>query len=347
MATPVGLPQLAEAMKKALGQCTKNSKILPHRAFIPCPFHRETNPSMSVNLQPDSPFFGSFFCFGCGEAGFWHRLAGAITGLDTDPNLRGLSFRSIARLAELQPVARHVAEPYYPDTDSYLRAQGLHYTSWQTCALPWRGFSPRQLYSVNAYAVYDFNPVSGERELMAFFPVEVLGSIRGGVRCAYNDKVYLNLKGEWRQDYGLLFFDQAVNCNRFFRYPFIVVCEGVRDALRLVVNGIPAVALLGTQGWTKAKSNLLMLASSHEPVEEIYLCFDSDGPGREAAAVTQQQLVSHLYVSTTDLVLPVYRDENNRRVKADVFALNTEDFRELVTSLREEHGWVGYDAPLC
>lgn len=347
MAAPVGLPQLAEAMAKALSQCTKNSKILPHRAFIPCPFHRETNPSLSVNLQHESEYFGSFFCFGCGESGFWTRLCQAISGLDDNPALRGISMRSIERLAALQPVLPHVAAPFYPDADSFLRAQGLHYTPWSTCALPWRGFSPRQLYSVNAYAVFDYNPVSKAKELMAFFPVEVFGEIRGGVRCAYDDKVYLNLRGEWRQEYGLLFFDQAVNCNRFFSHPFVVVCEGVRDALRFVVNGIPAVALLGTQGWTKAKSNLLMLASPRDPIEEVYLCLDSDRAGRVAARALTTTLANDLYAPITNLVLPTYTDEQGRKEKADVFALNREDFSGLVQQFRDEHGWVGYDSPLC
>ena len=302
---------------------------------------------MSVNLHHESPYFGSYFCFGCGASGFWTHLCSVISGLDNDPALRGISIRSLERMAALQPVAAHVSEPFYPDADSYLRAQGLHFTPWRTCALPWRGFTPRQLYSVDAYAVYDFNPVSSRKELMAFFPVQVFGEIRGGVRCAYDDKVYLNIKGEWRQEYGLLFFDQAVNCNRFFRFPFVVVCEGVRDALRLVVNGIPAVALLGTQGWTKAKSNLLMLASPGEPVEEVYLCLDSDRAGRAAAQTLTATLTDHLYVSVTDLVLPDYVDEQGKRAKADVFALNREDFDDLVQGFREDHGWVGYDTPLC
>jgi hypothetical protein len=200
---------------------------------------------------------------------------------------------------------------------------------------------------VNAYAVFDYNPVSKAKELMAFFPVEVFGEIRGGVRCAYDDKVYLNLRGEWRQEYGLLFFDQAVNCNRFFSHPFVVVCEGVRDALRFVVNGIPAVALLGTQGWTKAKSNLLMLASPRDPIEEVYLCLDSDRAGRVAARVLTTTLANDLYAPITNLVLPTYTDDQGRKEKADVFALNREDFSGLVQQFRDEHGWVGYDSPLC
>ena len=40
-------------------------------------------------------------------------------------------------------------------------------------------------------------------------------------------------------------------------------------------------------------------------------------------------------------------DEQGRKEKADVFALNREDFSGLVQQFRDEHGWVGYDSPLC
>ena len=77
---------------------------------------------------------------------------------------------------------------------------------------------------------------------------------------------------------------------------------------------------------------------------DLYLCCRA---GRAAAQTLTATLTDHLYVSVTDLVLPDYVDEQGKRAKADVFALNREDFDDLVQGFREDHGWVGYDTPLC
>ena len=68
--------------------------------------------------------------------------------------------------------------------------------------------------------------------------------------------------------------------------PWIVVAEGLFDWLLLAGWGLPAVAALGTQGMDK-------LASSLQDRPRVFLAFDADEAGREAASQLTDLLGSH------------------------------------------------------
>ena len=65
--------------------------------------------------------------------------------------------------------------------------------------------------------------------------------------------------------------------------PWIVVTEGVFDWLTLAAWDYPACAALGTQGMDKVAANL-------RGCPRVFLAFDNDDAGREAAASLQAQL---------------------------------------------------------
>jgi 5S rRNA maturation endonuclease (ribonuclease M5) len=87
-------------------------------------------------------------------------------------------------------------------------------------------------------------------------------------------KKYLNAKGDWPKKH-IWPLNQVLRKMRERR--FIVICEGPADALRLIDNGIPAVANLGVSSWTSAKADVI---AAH--FNRVVLCFDGDDAGRRA-----------------------------------------------------------------
>ena len=65
--------------------------------------------------------------------------------------------------------------------------------------------------------------------------------------------------------------------------PFAILTEGVFDYLTLTAWGYPACAALGTQGVDKVAANL-------RGCPRVFLAFDNDGAGREAASNLQAHL---------------------------------------------------------
>jgi len=65
--------------------------------------------------------------------------------------------------------------------------------------------------------------------------------------------------------------------------PWVIVAEGVFDYLSLADWGYPACAALGTQGMDK-------VAAALRGCPRVFLAFDNDDAGRDAAASLQAQL---------------------------------------------------------
>ena len=316
------------------------SKIQGSRLFMQCPFHAGDNdPSLCLTLDYTSNRFGSYFCFGCGAHGSWPKLAGTLGG--SVPNYSFASWKDALRLLPIAPLAP--AEQEHTSVESYLAQHCPVYTNWDVCNLDWRGFSAKDMCFLQARAIFDYNPLIQDRELMALFPVVVNGVVRGAVRCGYDTKLYLNVSGDWRNTYGLLFYDLAKKWIRYYETPFAVICEGVRDAARLVAAGVPAVANLGTQGFGRDKVNLLQVMCNNDTeVSRFYIATDPDVPGVEAANAINKELRSVGIRDVVDIDLPDdYVDSEGNPVKADIFELDSPDFISLVRKLRSRNGYFG------
>jgi len=72
----------------------------------------------------------------------------------------------------------------------------------------------------------------------------------------------------------------------------MALVEGPRDALRLLSEGIPACAILGTQSWSEKKSFLLSLAE----VGRAIVITDSDRAGDKARDLLDPSLRKHFRV---------------------------------------------------
>jgi len=125
-------------------------------------------------------------------------------------------------------------------------------------------------------------------EKMLYFPVMVNGEQEGyflaRLKKSEDPSVpsYLLAKKSgskgWSKSNGLWPFDYAVQMAEELRSKTMVLVEGQRDALRLILNGIPAVCIFGTQSWSDSKAKLLEAAG----IDRVLLMFDGDGAGISA-----------------------------------------------------------------
>ena len=145
--------------------------------------------------------------------------------------------------------------------------------------IDWRGY-PGSFLRALGPGVCLF--VSQRESINAYFVVWVHGRVRGGVRAMYEKSKskqpsYITSKGSWVLSSGLLFFDLAKRM--IDKFPddyrtFVVLCEGPRDALRLLSIGIPAVACLGALTFSKQKALSLMSIA-----DQMYVMTDNDAAG--------------------------------------------------------------------
>jgi hypothetical protein len=148
----------------------------------------------------------------------------------------------------------------------------------------WRGIKTNLLIEIGCTLVQQYG------EKFIYMPVNIKGEERGFIRARLKkvkDKPsYLNKAGKWSEKFGLFPYDYAVNMMRSKTINRLVLVEGPRDALRLLSEGIPAVAILGTQSWSKRKSMLIELSGAKAAVT----CFDGDAAGLDATELVNDGL---------------------------------------------------------
>lgn len=87
---------------------------------------------------------------------------------------------------------------------------------------------------------------------------------------------------KYRNNYDMkaqkLFYPWDFIRKHFHRPKTLVLVEGQVDALFLVYNGIPAVAIFGTNNWTPFKESMVVAAG----FQRIVVAMDGDKPGRKA-----------------------------------------------------------------
>ena len=269
-----------------------------------CPFHEETEGSFTVYADTQR-----FYCFGCGLGGdvldFIQRSEGvdlpeAIRRLGASPERPATTaapppapsapepapLRDMALLtAAMRCYARQLqlCEP----AQAYLASRGVSAEAARRLGLgyssghglhPWltdAGFDGRR--------VLDSGLVSDGRERfrgMIVVPDLAAGRVSwlaGRGICSQARPRFQALPGA-RPVLGLSRLPSAS--------PWIVVAEGLFDWLLLAGWGLPAVAALGTQGMDR-------LASSLQDRPRVFLAFDADEAGCEAATELGGRLGPH------------------------------------------------------
>ncbi len=269
-----------------------------------CPFHAEKTPSFHVD--PDR---GLYHCFGCGAGGnlitFMMqvekvdrreavRLLAERAGLPVDATLEDPYRNRIFTLLELAADYYREALLQRSDLLAYLRGRGL---SSATLAQFRVGYAPadgklQALLERRGFARRDlldsglFRERGGTlREVMAGRIVFPILNIRGRVIAFGGRRVdnsegpkYINLEQTAVFEKHRVLYGIYEGLRTFRELERAVVVEGYLDVLACYEGGVKgAVAPLGT-AFTKDHARMLS-----QRVKEVWLAFDGDSAGQEAA----------------------------------------------------------------
>jgi hypothetical protein len=233
--------------------------------LIYCPWHKETNPSLHVHVG-HTVIPGSFRCFGCPAHGNWNKLARAL-------NLPLFDFKQDSTSITLDDNA---LSSIIRETIDGFRKREIAANSVRTLKgiedLPdnfsWRGYSTNFYNRLGCKFYWD---KQHDREYL-YFPLNM-----NGTYCGYT-LASLDGKDEKYQIFAeaskLLFLYDQIIVNE----PIVIV-EGHFDAIRLMAEGIPAVAIFGVQNWSDIKRNYII--TKHP--SKILIVFDGDKAGYDAA----------------------------------------------------------------
>jgi len=228
--------------------------------MVRCPFHPDTDPSLSVNVgNPDAPP-GVFNCFGCGAHGSWNLLAQTL-------HLRPFTEEELRELRRIHLNGRRPRETwrYQPPRHLGELPPGFRYGRI--------GYETLKRYGAKVWV----DPVLQEKRLL--FIVTVFGETLGHVSLPYH-RLTARVRraryspGHWVRR-ALWPYDHQRSGART-----IVLVEGLRDALRLLQEGIDALAMLGGRTvWTPYKRELVL---AKEP-KRIVVLTDGDPTGHRFA----------------------------------------------------------------
>lgn len=263
-------------VKNQLSMYVGEKKNSSGRVLILCPYHSERTPSGSISLR--SPYAGYFRCFGCGKEASWNTLAERIN---------------------LQPYGRSEPKEEYAfdlqverKKDQMDTEDGYVDDVFKFWDIPknkkWRTIPTnllRELEGQMCYRWFDDYQKWGTEKFI-HLPVMINGTKRGyfvaRLKKREDKPSYLLAKAAtengWSRKFGLWPFDYSIEMMVRLRSRTIVLVEGQRDALRLILNGIPAMCIFGTQSWSETKATLLEVAG----VETILTMMDGDDAGIQA-----------------------------------------------------------------
>tara|TARA_B100000214_G_scaffold375607_1_gene363332 strand:+ start:6648 stop:7700 length:1053 start_codon:yes stop_codon:yes gene_type:complete len=301
---------------------------------IVCPFHSDTDPSLGVfmGIGLDIPL-GFFHCFGCGAKGHWNELAEKlnlkkISALNGKIKSTKEANQKVERLKrklgmvestiDIKVLMKSIGNPaYFPWSED----------------IDWRGYPGKLIKQVGGY--YLSEPHRSQKELVCFFPNKIDKRFYGGQK-AYINKVkgrpsYLGMEGDWAKDYGIFPHNYTKELIKKYKLKYVVIVEGARDALRLLMNGIPAIAVLGAKQFTKEKLRFIIKMG----VKHIITMPDNDTGGKTMKRTIKEVVYLHNEISPikikfSNFPLPVEFDKNGKLIKLDPDNADQEIIEELM-----------------
>lgn len=270
---------LAELQKHRNIPLGDNTKII-----CPNPAHNDSNPSCYVYVGEDGRApVGYHHCFSCGYSAEWN-VAAEINGYEKleESDSKSIGVRAVAktRRDRLLPVEKSLVE--------YAKDLGCGMSFDLPSDYVWRGITASTLNSCGVRLTYD---VSRKRSAL-LLPISIGGKIRGVVKAyevkrGYEKNSYITSRGEWVKDCGLFPYDSIVDTAK--RCGYVVLVEGSRDALRLIQEGIPALAILGVENWGTKRRWVAQLGV------DVVLCMDGDVAGIEATNALRKSITCRAY----------------------------------------------------
>jgi 5S rRNA maturation endonuclease (ribonuclease M5) len=240
--------------------------------MVRCVFHQDKTPSLGIFTGNNGKIpLGFFSCFGCGAKGPWNKLA------------RKAGLRRIKEWSNYTESAKDLL-----DTTLSKKLLGVDTTTVQEVLksfgdvadqpwpkqLDWRGYSGKLISKLGGRLIDD-----AYNDMCLFLPVSVNKKIVGGIKATMTKKKgrpsYINSKGDWTQTKGLFPYDHVKRMIYKNDLDYVILVEGPRDALRLVVAGLPALCVLGSRNFSVLKS---LLVTSLD-IETCYVLTDNDDGG--------------------------------------------------------------------
>jgi len=270
----------------------------------PCPFHKNHgSPTLWINFgtAEDLPF-GAFKCFSCGQSGLWSKLERKITGqnsigttsvYDEAEMLPSIQLHKTKDIYRPPPILFDLEDGFvweHPDGD--FSGEFLSGLGSKLAMRTWVERSVRQQFSELRLWLPVFDGEMLEGDIMAALerPAEDAEEfIKKGF------KKYINSASLEAKD-TLWPMREVV---RRFGTSYVVLVEGPADALRLILNGVPALACLGTGTWSKSKAERVYYV-----FDKIITCFDGDDAGRTLTKTVIQSLYSRLEEKLIPVWLP-------------------------------------------
>jgi len=262
------------------------------RLFISCPFHSERTPSGKVDRER-----GTFYCFGCGAKCSWDELAAKIglqpfiKGKPKDETSTDLFMQKALALLKNE-------QPFVQDR--------LRFT-----AIPknkvWRSISTNLLIDLGGRLCIKYSKEYERWGSTKFihFPVivnkEQCGYFLARLKKHPDYPSYMlasaSVNQKWVLSRGLWPFDYSLELMKNLGSTSMVLVEGQRDALRLILSGIPALCIFGTQSWSDKKAQLLEVAG----VTKLIILMDGDDAGIKASEKIKDRASSLLNVAEIKL----------------------------------------------
>lgn len=316
-------------------------KDVKNRVMVQCPFHDERTPSCGVVVVTDSRYeIGSFNCLGCGAHGNWNTFADKL-GLQQIGKLtpkKGMLITSgyKTKLAEIK--GSMLSQKKENIEQMMISLGSPAFRPWPV-ASEWREYPGWLIYNMGGYVA-----VGGKKgsihQVQCLFPVKVgkdlVGAVKAKTKKVEGQLSYVASEGDWVKEKGLFPYHYTKEMLRRLKGKrFVFLVEGPRDAMRLLLNGIPALAILGSQNISKKKLELLRRLE----LDYIFVLPDNDNAGK-AMAKKIKWFVDEGKVNTQAKVdyyeLPRDRDKKGNLIKLDPDNMPIDLLKHLVSDLKAQ-----------
>lgn len=273
--------QRLEHVRQQLGMYAGEKKTLSNGTMIMCPFHSEKTPSGRIFHSEATLNPGYFICYGCGHRCSWDELAPKI-GLQ--PIVKG------------PPREEHSMDLLMAaHQDALFSSNELRFKQDRLKFWPipinktWRNIPTNLLIELGGKQCLKWSEEYGKWGVTKhlYLPVNInqtqVGYFRARLKKDESGDYasYLLAGGQWSKTHGLWPYDYAIDLMHELGLTAIVLVEGQRDALRLLLAGIPAMCIFGTQSFSSNKAKLLEIAG----ITRVIILMDGDDAGIKA---TQQ-----------------------------------------------------------
>jgi hypothetical protein len=265
------LDTIINALAKYGGKQKRHSRY----TLVVCPFHDDSRPSLSVNIGNPKVPIGTFNCWSCPASGHWNKFA-KKAGLpeikhwqSTEATMFGVSESNENEL---------LGTDVFRLTELARELKLIIITDWNA-STDWRSFSGKLINSLDGKLAVDNR--TDEQHLL--FPILIDGDCVGAVKAVLHKKKgmlsYVNSGGTWVRTQGIFPYDYTQRMLLAKKYKFIILVEGPRDALRLLHEGLPAVACLGSLNFSNKKLHRIISMGVAGDIDHVFVMSDNDSGG--------------------------------------------------------------------